>query len=167
VPASEVNDDVQAIVHATLLGDGWAATGLGSGIISEDGHYVACNDALCELTGYSRKDLLEMNAGAKLPADDTARRNFEEAASGARPWGFGQLRRKDGTVVGVNYWLARTVVATIPYFVVLLWAEGNGPDLRTETQATRARSEELLDESRAVQAQARQQVRRAARRQKS
>ena len=111
--ASGVNDEVQAIVHATLLGDGWAATGLGTGIISEDGQYVACNEALCDLTGYSRSDLLEMNAGAKLPADDTARRNFEEAASGARPWGFGHLRRQDGTIIGVNYWLARTVVSTI------------------------------------------------------
>ncbi len=164
MPASEVNEEVQAIVHATLLGDGWAATGLGSGIISEDGQYVACNEALCDLTGYSRSDLLEMNAGAKLPADDVARRNFEDAASGARPWGFGHLRRKDGKVIGVNYWLARTVVATIPYFVVLLWAEGNGPDLRTETQATVAKSEELLDEARALHAQARQQVRRAERR---
>lgn len=131
MPAPEVNDDVQAIVHATLLGDGWAATGLGSGIISEEGQYVACNDALCELTGYSRRELLEMNAGLTLPADEAARRNFEEAATGARPWGYGQLRRKDGTIVGVNYWLARTVVATIPYFVVLLWADGSGPDLRS------------------------------------
>jgi PAS domain S-box-containing protein len=136
VPTSGADEDVQAIVHATLLGDGWAATGLGSGIISEEGHYVACNDALCELTGYSRSELLEMNAGAKLPADEAARKNFEEAATGARPWGFGRLRRKDGTVVGVNYWLARTVVSTIPYFVVLLWADGNGPDLRTAVQSS-------------------------------
>lgn len=164
MPTSDVNADVQAIVHATLLGDGWAATGLGSGIISEEGQYVACNDALCELTCYSRAELLEMNAGAKLPADEAARQNFEEAAGGERPWGFGRLRRKDGTVVGVNYWLARTVVATIPYFVVLLWADGNGPDLRTHAEAVRAASAELRDETRAVRAQAEQQVRRTAER---
>ncbi|HKU56831.1 MAG TPA: hypothetical protein VJP41_07405 [Gaiellaceae bacterium] len=37
---SDAHEDVQAIVHATLLGDGWAATGIGSGIISEEGQYV-------------------------------------------------------------------------------------------------------------------------------
>jgi PAS domain S-box-containing protein len=161
MPASEVNEDVQAIVHATLLGDGWAATGLGSGIISEEGEYVACNDALCELTGYSRSELLQMNAGARLPADDAARKNFEEAASGARPWGFGHLRRKDGTVIGVNYWLIRTEVGSVPYFVVLLWADGSGPDLRTGPQASRAEAEELRGDARALTAQAEQQVRRA------
>lgn len=166
MPASEVNEDVQAIVHATLLGDGWAATGLGSGIISEEGQYVACNDALCELTGYSRRELLDMNAGAKLPADEAARLNFEQAASGERPWGFGQLRRKDGTVVGVNYWLTRTVVGSVPYFVVLLWGDRSGPDLRTKAEATRAESKVLQDDARALKAQARQQVRRAERNQR-
>lgn len=139
---SDAHEDVQAIVHATLLGDGWAATGIGSGIISEEGQYVACNEALCELTGYSRGDLLEMNAGAKLPADEAARTNFEEAASGVRPWGYGRLRRKDGAVVGVNYWLTRTVVGSVPYFVVLLWADGDGPDLRSDLEAAPGRSEE-------------------------
>jgi hypothetical protein len=70
-----------------------------------------------------------MNAGERLPADATARENFVAAARGDRHWGFGELRRRDGTVVGVNYWLIRTVVAKIPYFVALMWPAGHGPDL--------------------------------------
>ena len=157
VSAFDAHEDVQAIVHATLLGDGWAAAGIGSGIISEEGQYVACNEALCQLTGYSRSDLLEMNAGVKLPADDAARTNFEEAASGERPWGYGHLRRKDGSVVGVNYWLTRTVVGRVPYFVVLLWADGHGPDLRTDAEPARTRAEGPRDDARALRDQAESQ----------
>lgn len=125
------DDQLQALVHATLVGDGWAAAGVSTGIISDDGRYIACNDALCELTGYTRAELLEMNAGRELAADEDADRNVEDARSGVRPWGFGSLRRKDGTVVGVNYWMIRTVVARTPYFVAMMWAENNGPDLAT------------------------------------
>lgn len=125
----EVDDAVQAIVHATLLGDGWAASGISAGIITEEGRYVACNEAMCKLTGYSRSEMLEMNAGARLAADDAARENYADAQSGERRWGFGDLRRKDGDVVGVNYWLIPTLVAQVPYMVALMWAAESGPDL--------------------------------------
>jgi PAS domain S-box-containing protein len=156
-----VIEDVQAIVHATLLGDGWAATGVSSGIISEEGQYVACNDAMCKLTGYSRDELLEMNAGDRLSADEDARRNVADARSGERPWGFGHLRRKDGTVVGVHYWLIHTVVAQVPYLVALMWPTGSGPDLRSVGEVVRAESEKLHEEARAVRAQAEHEQKRA------
>jgi PAS domain S-box-containing protein len=102
----ELEDTTWSITHATLLGDGWSTAGVSAGIIGDDGRYIACNDALCELTGYSRQELLAVPAGETLAADDTARDNYRAARTGDRVWGFGQLRRKDGTVVGVNYWRA-------------------------------------------------------------
>jgi PAS domain S-box-containing protein len=156
-----MDDEVRAIVHATLLGDGWAATGVSTGIISEEGQYVACNDALCKLTGYSRSELLAMNAGQQLAADEAARKNVADAQSGERRWGFGHLRRKDGTVVAVNYWLIQTVVGQVPYLVALMWLHGSGPDLRTDAQLARASSDELVDEARALTAQAKHQAGRA------
>jgi PAS domain S-box-containing protein len=122
-------DETWAITHATLLGDGWRAAGVAAGIIDEHGNYIACNDALCDLTGYTRQELLAMRAGEQLAADDAARANYVEARRRERLWGFGQLRRRDGGVVSVNYWLIPTQVVGLPYSVALMWAEGNGPNL--------------------------------------
>lgn len=123
------NDEIWAITHGTLLGDGWRSAGVAAGIIDGHGRYIACNDALCDLTGYSRQELLTMRAGEELAADEAAQANYTEARRGDRLWGFGHLRRKDRSVVGVNYWLIPTRVSQLPYSVALLWAAGNGPDL--------------------------------------
>jgi len=107
--------EAAALVHETLLGDGWQNATIGAAITDDDDRYVACNDAFCRLTGYSRSEIVEPTASLELTPDQT--------------FGTGHIRRKDGTVVPVNYWRVPTKVAQADFYLVLLWVPGEGPEL--------------------------------------
>ena len=74
-------------------------------------NFVAFNTAYCELTGYSREEILELGTDGHLLADDES------------PEGSARFRRKDGTVVSVGYRLIETNVSALPYTIALVWPE--------------------------------------------
>jgi PAS domain S-box-containing protein len=121
--------EATALVHETLLGDGWQNATIGAAITDDDARYIACNDAFCRLVGYSRSELVELTANLELAAGPDGGESFRRAFSGEQMFGTGDLRCKDGSVVRVNYWLVPTKVAQADFYLVLLWVPGKGPEL--------------------------------------
>jgi|SRR5438067_1593728 len=113
-------EDVDAVLHATLLGDAMQNVAVAALVADEEGQYIAVNEAACALTGYSRKALTGFRAG-ELAADDSSRQIYEEVMRGRRLRGRKRVRREDGHVVDCRYWALPTSVAKLPYFVLLLW----------------------------------------------
>ncbi len=93
---------------ATLLGDSLlAAAADGCATLDRDGCIVAVNDALCQMTGYSRAELIGRGA-ASLCADRQDRRDIVRLARQLRRRGHAHgevwARRRDGGAVGA--WLS-------------------------------------------------------------
>jgi PAS domain S-box-containing protein len=74
-------------------------------------NYVAFNAAYCELTGYTREEILEHGTDGHLVADDGSRE------------GSARLTRKDGAVLPVGYRLIETNVSALPYTIALVWPD--------------------------------------------
>src|SRR6266568_1570773 len=113
-------EDLDAVLHATLLGDALQNVTLAALVADEDGQYIAVNEAACALTGYSRKALTGFRAG-ELAADDSSRQIYENVMRGRKLRGRKRVRRKDGNVVECRYWALPTTVAKLPYIILLLW----------------------------------------------
>jgi PAS domain S-box-containing protein len=90
------------------LGDAWENARQAVVVFDDARNFVAFNAAYCELTGYSREEILELGTGRHLLADD-------DSADGSA-----RLRRKDGTVVSVGYRLIETNVSAMPYTIALV-----------------------------------------------
>jgi PAS domain S-box-containing protein len=110
-----------AILQRALLGEAVDTSSLAVFVFEDDENYVAVNEAACELSGYTRAELLELPL-RRLAADEKQTlRNLELVASGARTAGATRMRRKDGTVVDVEYRAARATIATMPFLVAVYW----------------------------------------------
>ncbi len=119
---------IPSLVHEALLGDAWEHAKLAATVFSDDGHYIACNLAFCELTGYERAEITRMQVGVDLAVDPKANTKlFGEIVDETRQVGTGGIRRKDGTTLRVNFWAIETRVAGLPYFVVLYWPVSERP----------------------------------------
>ncbi|MDX6481434.1 MAG: hypothetical protein QOG85_1944 [Gaiellaceae bacterium] len=112
--------DLDVVVHSTLLGEAMQGVGVAALVADERGQYIAVNDAACALTGYSRRALTGFRAG-ELAADDASRRIYEHVMQGKKLRGKKLVRRKDGGLAECRYWGMPTTVASLPYFVLLLW----------------------------------------------
>src|SRR3954452_3967273 len=92
------------LVQVTLLGEALEHLRIAVLVAGEDGSRVAVNQAACELTGYSRAELLALPA-AELSGRterEHERKQLDFARHGRAP-GHGPLRRKDGSIVEVEY----------------------------------------------------------------
>lgn len=124
-------DDVVAMVQQTLLGDAWEHAALAAAVFSDDGRYIACNQAFCTLTGYRRDEVLQMQVGVDLAVDPTANTKlFSEIVRDSRTVGSGGLRRKDGSTTTVSFWAIATRAAGMPYYIVLYWEASERPKRR-------------------------------------
>ena len=74
-------------------------------IVDDGGHYVAVNDKACELTGYSRDELLRKVVADLTPphAIDVYERLWDSFVRSTKQYGFYKIRRKDGSVINVTY----------------------------------------------------------------
>ncbi|HTH51346.1 MAG TPA: PAS domain S-box protein, partial [Pyrinomonadaceae bacterium] len=76
--------------------------GMGMAIISTDSHFIAVNDALCDLLGYKRSELLEMSWVEVTPEGerDVAKERFASVIAGDVPGYFleRQIVRKGGDI---------------------------------------------------------------------
>ena len=113
------------MVQVTLLGEALEHLRIPVIVAQEDGNRVAANQAACELTGYSRAELLA------VPAEQLSGRSTREherklldfSRHGRAP-GHGPLRRKDGSIIEVDYRWAETRVAGMDFYVFLLTPAG-------------------------------------------
>ena len=111
-------------LQRALLGEALDTAALAVFVFEDDENYVAVNDAACELSGYTRAELLELPL-RRLAADpERTLRNLRLVASGERTAGKTRMRRKDGSVVDVEYRAARATIAGMPFLVAVYWRRG-------------------------------------------
>jgi len=113
------------LVQVTLLGEALDNLPLAAIVAQENGARVAVNHAACELTGYSREELLAQ-PWAELSgrnARERERKQRDFARHGRAP-GKGPLRRKDGSVIEVEYRWLPTKVADMTFYLFFLTPAG-------------------------------------------
>jgi PAS domain S-box-containing protein len=113
-------------LQETLLGEALEHGPVGAIVLDENGRYLAANRMACQLTGYERNELLTLTASDLAVDRETVPWKLAELTSGELDEGSTQLRRKDGTIVSVEYRVGATRSGGLPYFVVVFWeAEGS------------------------------------------
>jgi PAS domain S-box-containing protein len=125
--AASLNDLLAATLtrdQPLLAGDLWQNATVGVAVYDADGCYLDVNPAFCELTGYTRDEMLAKRAGDLMPNPSTRklvpyllsrthRRGGLTATSG--------MRRKDGTLTRTSFRLFRSRLGEIPVTVVVVW----------------------------------------------
>jgi PAS domain S-box-containing protein len=110
-------------LQRALLGEALDTAALAIFVFEDDEHYVAVNAAACELSGYTRAELLDIPL-RRLAADpEQTLQNLQRVASGLRTAGSARMRRKDGTVIDVHYRASRATIAGMPFLVAVYWRE--------------------------------------------
>lgn len=106
-----------SLLQETLLGQGFDNLDAAVFVADEQGRYVAVNRAACALTGYEREELLGTDVHAI--AVDTS--DYEPMVAGIKREGSVALRRKDGTLVEVDWRAGATRIGGMPFYVGLCW----------------------------------------------
>ena len=112
------------LINQTLVGEAWVNSALPMLVVDDDGHYVATNESVCRLTGYTHAELLDLRAGVDLAGDERSRGIYRALEAEQRMQGRKLVRRKDGSLVPCRYWGVRTTVGKMQYFILMLWAQG-------------------------------------------
>ena len=125
--------DVSQLVHQALLSDALLHAATAAFVLDDAGHYIAVNDAACDLTGYSREELVGLRAGRDLAGDEPSQEAYPRVVRARRTYGVASLQRRDGEVIQVRYLTTQTTVSTLPYVLSLCWQEpaavGDAPPL--------------------------------------
>lgn len=111
-------------LQRALLGEALDQAGFAAFVFEDDENYVAVNDAACELTGYTREELLELPVHALGADPERTLRNLRLVSAGEREGGTAKMRRKDGTVLDVSYRASRTTIAGMPFLIAFYWTPG-------------------------------------------
>ena len=121
----QVIQSPQDLVQETLLGEALEHAPVGAIVLDEEGRYLAANRLACELSGYTREELLEGGAAALAFDPQRVPVTMAKMASGELRSGVSQMRRKDGTGVTCEYRVGATRSGGLPYFVVVFWELGD------------------------------------------
>jgi PAS domain S-box-containing protein len=112
----------EPFVQMGLLGE--AVDGADAAVLVADdrGAYVAVNRFACEMLGYERKELVQLNVKDVVVADDVeahyaqfVRDRFDE--------GTATLQRKDGSTFSFRYRASETAIGALTYYVSVGWPE--------------------------------------------
>lgn len=114
----------QDLVQETLLGEALEHAPVGAIVLDEDGRYLAANRLACELSGYTREELLAGGAKALALDPDRVPSTMARMASGDLRGGLAQMKRKDGTAITCEYRVGATRSGGLPFFVVVFWEPG-------------------------------------------
>jgi PAS domain S-box-containing protein len=113
-------------LQRSLLGEALDTAALAIFVFEDDEHYVAVNDAACELSGYTREELLDLPLRSLADDPEQTLQNLRRVAAGTRTAGSARMRRKDGTVIDVEYRAARATIAGMPFLVAVYWRAAVG-----------------------------------------
>src|ERR1700751_5345427 len=117
-----MDEQPPAILHESLLAEAWHNAEVGAMVFDDDPTFLTANAAYLDLLGYSRSEMSSIKAGTNLLADEPGRAPRggrlipEDRLHGKMP-----IRRKDGSVLNVDYFIVPTRVARLPYYIALLW----------------------------------------------
>ena len=109
------------LVQETLLGEALEHAPVGAIVLDEQGRYIAANRLACELSGYTREELLREGARALSPDPDSLPEVMAHMASGELTAGTADMRRKDGDVVTCEYRVGATRSGGLPFWVLVFW----------------------------------------------
>jgi PAS domain S-box-containing protein len=117
-----MDEQTLAILHESLLAEAWHNAEVGAMVFDDDRTFLTANAAYLDLLGYSRSEMSSIKAGSNLLADEPGRSAViellirEDRLNGTMP-----IRRRDGSVLNVDYTIVPTRVAGLPYYIALLW----------------------------------------------
>ena len=112
-------------VQETLLGEALEHAPVGALVLDETGRFLAANRVACRMTDYSREELLECRV-RDLSADPTGvPARLDEMANGRLQHGTTEVRRRDGTLVQVDFRVGATRSGGLPYFVFVFWSSAD------------------------------------------
>jgi PAS domain S-box-containing protein len=117
----QVTRSNQDLVQETLLGEALEHAPVGAIVLDENGSYLAANRLACDLSGYSRDELLEGGASALALDPGRVPNTMRRMVSGDLRGGVAQLRRKDGKAVTCEFRVGETRSGGLPFYVVVFW----------------------------------------------
>jgi PAS domain S-box-containing protein len=111
--------EANAMIQRVLLGDALeSATDFGAFVLDEHGRYVAVNDRACELSGYTRDEIVGRTIGEFNPH---LAREYAATIEDRRRGGFTFIVRKDGERIELAYRASPTRISAMPFLVVICW----------------------------------------------
>lgn len=111
----------QDLVQETLLGEALEHAPVGAIVLDERGEYLAANRLACELSGYTRQELLEGGAKALALDPDSVPQTMARMASGDLCGGVAAMKHKDGNAVTCEYRVGATRSGGLPFYVIVFW----------------------------------------------
>jgi PAS domain S-box-containing protein len=108
-----------AMIQATLLGEALEHAALAVLVVDSDERVLAVNDYACELTGYSRAELLDRAARDLMSDNNQTFGGYDDVLRGVRASGRGRIRRKGARSIIVSYRAHGTTIAGVPLILVL------------------------------------------------
>jgi len=113
--------DARAIIQPAIWGEAFENAPVALLLKTEQGHYAAVNHAACDLTGYTREELMSLPPEELSARDpDELRQNLAEFESTRTLPGRTPLRRKDGSVIEVDYRWMETMVNGLPFLIFFM-----------------------------------------------
>jgi PAS domain S-box-containing protein len=109
-------------IQESIWGEAVINAAVAAFLTREGGGVLLVNDAVTELTGYSAEEIFA-NQVPSLHADAETTVISEEVRTGRRTHGSARIRHKDGTVIPVLFYVAKTRVARDVLTFGLLWRE--------------------------------------------
>src|SRR5918994_1845014 len=110
-----------AIIQPAIWGDAFENAPVALLLKTEQGGYAAVNRAACDLTGYTRDELMSLppeELSARAP--DELRQNLAEFERTRTLPGRTPPRRKDGSVIEVDYRWMETTVSGVPFLIFFM-----------------------------------------------
>ena len=117
----------QDLVQETLLGEALEHAPVGAIVLDERGQYLAANRLACELSGYSREELLEGGAKALSFDEQSLPDTMAQIATGHLQHGITRMKRQDGTGVTCEYRVGATRSGGLPFYVIVFWETAPTP----------------------------------------
>jgi PAS domain S-box-containing protein len=111
----------QDAVQETLLGEALEHAPVAALVLDDTGTYLAANRMACQLSGYTREELLGKSPSDLAGDPSLVPTRLQEIASGRRERGTGRLRRKDGELLDVEYRVGATRSGGLPHFLLVFW----------------------------------------------
>ena len=110
------------MLHETLLTEAWQNAEIAAVVFDEGQEYLTANRAYLSLVGYSYDEIKDKAPGANILTDEEGRLAYVDLVTQhPRLDGSTPIRRKDGSLLIVDYVIVRTSVSTLPFFMALMW----------------------------------------------